>query len=88
MAPCPNRDHYADLHRMIIEHEPDPTDENAAAALQDPEYTHGLTQYGAAYVSLTQDIWENHYVHRAPGKDGGIDSLPDISNLQTTSEHP
>jgi MoaA/NifB/PqqE/SkfB family radical SAM enzyme len=80
MAPCPYRDHYADLLPILMEYEPDPIDENAAAALQDPAYAQGLTQYGAAYESLTHNIWENYYVHRTPGKDGGIEPLPDIPN--------
>lgn len=86
LAPCPTRDHHAELQRMLIEHEPDPIDENAAVALLDSEYAQALAQYGAAYQSLTQDIWENHYLHRAPGKNGLIEPLPDISNLQKAAE--
>jgi MoaA/NifB/PqqE/SkfB family radical SAM enzyme len=81
MAPCPNRDHYADLLHMIIQHEPDPTDENAAAALLDPQYAHGLEKYGSDYRSLTRGIWEHHYVHRAPGKNHMLEPLPDISSI-------
>jgi len=86
MAPCPNRDHHADLERLILEHEPDPIDENAAAALMDSEYARGLARYDVVYESLTHGIWENHYVHRAPGKNGAIEPLPDIANLHPVGE--
>lgn len=86
LAPCPNRDHHQDLEQLLMEHEPDPIDANAAAALIDPEYSRGLAQYDAAYQALTQGLWEDHYVYRNPAKDGSkksalIDPLPDISNL-------
>ncbi|HQE92708.1 MAG TPA: radical SAM protein [Anaerolineae bacterium] len=83
LMPCPNRDHHADLQRLIMEHEPDPIDVNAAAALADPEYAQGLAQYDAEYEALTHNIWETHYVHRAPAaKDGGIAPLPSLLDLQ------
>lgn len=82
LAPCPNRDHHAELEQIIMEYEPDPIDGNAAAALLDPEYSQGLAQYGATYEALTQGIWENHYVHRASGKNGSIEPLPEIDRMQ------
>lgn len=81
LAPCPNRDHHAELQQLLGEYEPDPIDENAAAALLDPEYARGLVRYGAAYEKLTRGIWESHYVHRDPGKNGSIEPLPEISAL-------
>lgn len=62
MMPCPNRDHHAELRRLIAEHEPDPLDENAREALLDPEYARGLEQYDAAYQEMTEDIWQREYL--------------------------
>ena len=45
MALCVNRDHHADFRRIVMEHEPEPTDDNAAKALLDPDYTRGMIAY-------------------------------------------
>lgn len=82
LAPCPNRDHHSDLQRMLREHEPDPIDANAAAALLDPDYVQGLAQYDATYQSLTGDLWENHYLRRTPAKGILRDSLLDTVGLE------
>ena len=84
LAPCPNRDHYLDLQQILREHEPDPIDENAAAALLDPNYARGLAEYEAVFESLTQDIWERHYVHRVSSEKDVIPPLPDLLNSPVT----
>ncbi len=88
LSPCPNRDHHEELQRMLLEHEPDPTDANAAAALLDPEYSRGLAEYGAAYEALTKRIWENFYLHRALGKKISPEPLPDITAAGWQLIHP
>lgn len=83
LAPCPNRDHHSDLLRIIMEHEPDPIDANAAAALLDPEYSRGLAQYDATYDSLSHGIWENYYLHRTIAPEtGSLAPLPDLTEIQ------
>lgn len=83
LAPCPNRDHHSDMCRLLMEHEPDPIDASAAAAMLDPDYAQGLAQYGTDYESLTGLIWKNHYLCRAaPAKAGSFAPLPDLSTLQ------
>jgi len=68
--PCPIRDHHAELHRILIEHEPDPIDAHAAAALLDPDYAQGLVEYGETLQQLTQPIWNNHYLrHNGNGQE-------------------
>jgi len=62
LMPCPIRDHHTDLRRLLAEHEPDPTDENARAALLDPNYARGLAEYDRAYQALSEPIWEQHYL--------------------------
>lgn len=53
LAPCIIRDHHADLRHLIAQHEPDPTDESARAALLDPDYARGLAEYDEKYQSLS-----------------------------------
>lgn len=62
MAPCINRDHHKVLHQLIIETEPDPTDDNAEKALLDPDYGRGLEAYDQAYAALTEPIWQDFYL--------------------------
>ncbi len=81
LAPCPNRDHHSDLEKLIMQHEPSPIDENAAAALLDPGYSQGLAVYDEKYEAITRDIWENHYLHRAPAMNGAPEPLPDVTNI-------
>jgi MoaA/NifB/PqqE/SkfB family radical SAM enzyme len=78
IMPCPNRDHHADFYRMLVEEEPEPADENAAAALLDPDYHRGLVEYDEAFQSLTEPVWENHYKRPASPGDMGITPLPRI----------
>jgi hypothetical protein len=70
-----------------MEHEPDPMDTNAAAALLDPDYARDLAKYDAAYEALTHSLWENHYVHRGTPGDGLIDPLPDVSDILETETY-
>ena len=59
--PCPFRDHHAEFQRMLMEFEPDPTDENARAALLDPEYHAGLERFDRELAELVDPIWEARY---------------------------
>ncbi len=61
LAPCPMRDHHAELRRLLARHEPDPTDGNARAALLDPEYARGLDRYDAAYEELSSPLWRRYH---------------------------
>ena len=62
MMPCPNRDHYAELRRLLATYEPDPLDENAREAMLDPAYAQGLQEYDLAYQQLSEDIWKQQYL--------------------------
>lgn len=77
LMPCPMRDHHADLRRLLAEHEPDPTDENARAALLDAGYARGLAEYDAAYQVISGPVWEKHYQRSGPS-DGNIQPLPEM----------
>jgi MoaA/NifB/PqqE/SkfB family radical SAM enzyme len=62
MMPCPIRDHHAEFHQLVRAHEPEPTDENAAAALMDPEYHAGLEQFDRDLAELYDPIWKARYL--------------------------
>ena len=59
---CPIRDHHKELRRIVLEHEPDPVDDNARQALLDPGYARGLLAYDEALEGLTRPIWEKQYL--------------------------
>jgi MoaA/NifB/PqqE/SkfB family radical SAM enzyme len=62
LAPCIIRDHHRDLRRLVARHEPEPTDDNARKALLDPDYAHGMDDYGAAYQTLSNPLWQENYL--------------------------
>jgi hypothetical protein len=81
MAPCVIRDHHADFRRLVMEHEPDPADDNATEALLDPEYAQGMIDYDEAYQSIADEIWESHYLRPDDPDDGHIEPLLEIPPL-------
>ena len=68
LAPCIIRDHHDDFRRLLAEHEPDPTDENARDALLDPGYAQGMIDYGANYQAVSGNVWQKEYLE-APTSD-------------------
>lgn len=78
LAPCPNRDHHAELEQLLRAFEPDPIDANAADTLTDPAYSSGLVAYGQELEAITGQIWQNHYQRPATAGDGSIAALPDL----------
>jgi MoaA/NifB/PqqE/SkfB family radical SAM enzyme len=62
MLPCPIRDHHAEFRRIVLDHEPEPADENAAAALLDPGYREGMEQYDRDLAELFDPYWESEYM--------------------------
>jgi hypothetical protein len=62
LAPCIIRDHHDDFRRLLIEHEPDPSDSGAEEALVDREYEQGMVAYGAAYQDLSGEVWKKQYL--------------------------
>ena len=70
LMPCPMRDCHADGRRLLLEHEPEPQDENAREALNDPDYAAGLMAYDSALEKLTRPTWEEEYV-REGGRSKG-----------------
>jgi len=60
------------LRRLLEEHEPDPIDENAEAALLDPEYAQGLERYDQAFQALSEPVWREHYM-----QEGAAEAQPE-----------
>ena len=81
IAPCPMRDHHMELRRLLNEYEPDPMDENAKAALLDPDYARGLDKYDTDFQALADPIWEQHYNRTVdPANGRRLKPLPDIAD--------
>ncbi len=62
IMPCPIRDHYADFFEMAQGHDLVPVDENAAAALHDPDYRKGLIDYNRAVARIFDPVWQSQYI--------------------------
>jgi hypothetical protein len=45
----------------VRRHEPAPTDEDAGAALADPEYHAGLARFGRELEDQTGPVWRERY---------------------------
>jgi len=61
-APCLIRDHHADFMRIMEAHQAAATDEDAQAALEDPEYHAGLHQFDREFEALTGPMWQSVYL--------------------------
>jgi hypothetical protein len=62
MAPCLIRDHHAEFMKIMGEHsDVRPLDDDAAAALGDPDYHAGLEQFDRDFEALTGPKWEERY---------------------------
>jgi MoaA/NifB/PqqE/SkfB family radical SAM enzyme len=68
IVPCLIRDHYAEAYELISRFDAKPSDANAEAALKDAEYRKGMTNYGKAVKSLTQDTWEKEFLRTDAGE--------------------
>ncbi len=62
MMPCPMRDHFEEFQPVLQQYRLHPIDENAGAALTDPEYRKGIIEYNRAVAKLLDPIWEKEYM--------------------------
>jgi MoaA/NifB/PqqE/SkfB family radical SAM enzyme len=62
IAPCPIRDHHADMREIIDEIGAKPLDDYAAQALEDPEYYKGMCAYNNAFDEISKDRWDEDYL--------------------------
>jgi MoaA/NifB/PqqE/SkfB family radical SAM enzyme len=61
LAPCIIRDHHADFMALMRRHEAAPLDEDARAALADPQYHEGLERFGRELEDLAGPVWRERY---------------------------
>jgi radical SAM protein with 4Fe4S-binding SPASM domain len=67
IAPCLIRDHHSDFVEIMGRHEARPTDEDAQAALSDPEYHAGLERFDLEFQAITDPVWDVQYLNGARG---------------------
>ena len=58
LTPCPMRDHYADMLKLLKEHTPRPIDVSSDEALRDEKYQCGMMEYDTNLSGLLDPIWE------------------------------
>jgi len=64
LCPCIIRDHFGEFLAAARDSKAKPIDDEASAALADPEYHRGMIEYGREYGRLSGKIWKEHYVQR------------------------
>jgi len=67
LCPCAIRDHFGHFLEVCKSCDARPIDDEAAAAIDDPEYCSGLMAYGKTCDELTRHIWDSRYKALAPG---------------------
>ncbi len=61
IRPCFIRDHFDESHKIFIEYNVKPLDENAEYVLKDPEYYKLMLKYDEECARLLDPIWEKFY---------------------------
>jgi len=64
LCPCAIRDHFSEFLEVARYCHARPIDDEAAAALVDPEYHCGMITYGNEYNRLSNEIWNERYIQR------------------------
>ena len=80
LNPCPMRDHNAVMRQLVRKHEAEPTDHNAAEALQDGSYAEGMDAYDERYQQIVDQIWDRVYIENKPL---GAEELEQITHADT-----
>ena len=62
--PCPMRDHHAFAHDALVKFGARPMHEDAARALDDPEYRDGMVRYGESLAAELDPVWRKEIVER------------------------
>jgi len=64
LCPCAIRDHFSEFLDAAQTCNARAIDDEAAAALADPEYHCGMIDYGRYYNRLSGEIWNGRYIYR------------------------
>jgi radical SAM protein with 4Fe4S-binding SPASM domain len=67
IAPCLIRDHHADFRKIMARHDAPGTDEDARAALEDPQWHEGLEMFDREFWAITDPLWERQYRNGSKG---------------------
>ncbi|MFA5872163.1 MAG: radical SAM/SPASM domain-containing protein [Parcubacteria group bacterium] len=62
LLPCPIKDHYSDMRKLIDKYKPNPIDEASEQALLDDNYKIGLEKYDREVATASDPIWEKEYL--------------------------
>jgi len=62
LCPCAIRDHFGEFLDATRDCRARPIDDEAAEALDDPDYHCGMISYGEDYDRLSSDIWNERYL--------------------------
>jgi MoaA/NifB/PqqE/SkfB family radical SAM enzyme len=73
LTPCPIRDHYDDMLKMLKQYKPRPIDVSGEEALRDEKYQKGMAEYDKQLSKLLDPIWEKETIQ--PEK--AMKALPD-----------
>jgi MoaA/NifB/PqqE/SkfB family radical SAM enzyme len=64
LRPCPIRDHYKRFRQWVADYAPEPENQGAQAALDDPVYYERLVAYDQALEQATRQAWTQEYVRK------------------------
>ena len=62
ILPCPIRDHYKDMVKLLNDCHPTPIDEMAKKNLKDKEYKEKLIKYDEELAKILNPVWERDYL--------------------------
>jgi hypothetical protein len=68
LIPCPIKDHYDMMKKLLNKYQPKPIDEAAQKALKDSEYQKSMERYGQEVAKATDPIWEKDYLREGGEK--------------------
>lgn len=61
--PCPMRDHHSFAYQTILEHHAKPLDQEAAMALESPDYRERMMEYDTEVSELLDPVWDETMEH-------------------------
>jgi MoaA/NifB/PqqE/SkfB family radical SAM enzyme len=64
VLPCPMRDHYPDMLKILRDIRPKPTDQSAREALGDDKYQAFMFDYNRRLEKLFSPLWNHKYLHK------------------------
>jgi MoaA/NifB/PqqE/SkfB family radical SAM enzyme len=69
LMPCSIRDNYDNFRKNILTKDAKPENDDAKAALEDPEFYDHMVKYDKEVNDLTEPIWKKDYLESKPDKE-------------------